>query len=42
MQDDVVCQRELTQVSAAWEPFEDPETRITRCKCTTCVMLITD
>ena len=28
---DVVCQRELTQVSAAWEPFDDPETRITRC-----------
>ncbi len=31
MRRDVVCQRELTQVSAAWEPFEDPETRITRC-----------
>ena len=31
MRRDVVCQRELTQVSAAWEPFEDPETRITKC-----------
>ena len=42
MQDDVVCQRELTQVSAAWEPFEDPETRITRYKRTTYIILITD
>ena len=31
LQNDVVCQRELTQVSASWQPFEDPETKIIRC-----------
>ncbi|KAI0241220.1 hypothetical protein LSAT2_032838 [Lamellibrachia satsuma] len=27
---DVICQRALTQVVVAWQPFEDPETEVTR------------
>ena len=30
-QNDAVCQRALTQVILAWEPFEDTETKVTRC-----------
>ena len=27
---DAICQRALTQVLVAWEPFEDPESEIVR------------